>query len=624
MKSDPATHPVIILAGCPNAGKSSLFNRLTGSRQKVANYPGVTVEYKEGFMAGANGSHPIRLIDIPGTYSLRSHSPDEVVARDVLLGRLASVGVPDLVICVADATNLKLHLRFALELKQLGIPMILAVNMVDIAERRGFTIDCAALAKTLGIPVVPTVAVRQGKIDDLLSTIHATLANSQRPSAESLRWEAPSSSDIRNLHRAALAHLSAAGIAYGVPAVTTFKIDRLLLHPVAGLMILLAMLLLVFQAVFSWSAWPMDQMDAGMGALADLVNHTLPEGYLRSFLVDGIIAGIGSVIIFLPQILILFFFILLLEDSGYMARAAFLLDKMMGGVGLHGRAFIPLLSSFACAIPGIMATRTIKSEKGRLITILVAPLMTCSARIPVYTLIIAAFIPATQIGPLKLQGLVMFGLYASGLIFGLLVAFVLKFFVMPHEAEAFVMELPSYKLPAWRNLAFGLLERTKIFLRRAGTIIFTVMVVIWILSTFPEAPVGAASPIEHSFAGMIGIFLAPLFAPIGFNWQIVIALIPGMAAREVAVAVLGAVYAISDAGSGIETSLAQTLQSAWSLPTALAFLAWYVFAPQCISTLAVIKRESGLKWMWVSFVYLTALAYVAALVTYHVATFVIQ
>ena len=621
MNAEAARTPVVILAGCPNAGKSSLFNRLTGSRQKVANYPGVTVEYKEGLVETAGGAS-WRVIDVPGAYSLRSHSRDEMVARDVLLGRLDSVGVPDLVVCVVDATNLKLHLRFALELKQLGIPIILAVNMMDIAERRGFTIDCEALAKTLGIPVVPTVAVRQGKLDALLNQMELMLAT-PRAQRESSHWQPPTSDDIRSLNRAALAHLSAAGIAYGVPAVTTFKIDRLLLHPVAGLMILLAMLLLVFQAVFSWSAWPMDQIDAGMVSLAGLLQQTLPEGYVRSFLVEGVIAGVGSVIIFLPQILILFFFILLLEDSGYMARAAFLLDKMMGGVGLHGRAFIPLLSSFACAIPGIMAARTIRGEKNRLITILIAPLMTCSARIPVYTLIIAAFIPDRAVGIFNLQGLVMFGLYASGLAAGLLVALVLRRFVLTHETEAFVMELPSYKLPSWRNLAFGLLERVKIFFRRAGKIIFTVMVIIWVLSTFPSAPEGAADPITHSFAGMIGVFLAPIFAPIGFNWQMVIALIPGMAAREVAVAVLGAVYAISDAGSGIEASLAQTLRNAWSLPTALAFLAWYVFAPQCISTLAVIRRESGSKWMWVSFTYLTALAYLAALVTYHVASSVI-
>lgn len=608
-------HPTIILAGCPNAGKSALFNRLTGSRQKVANYPGVTVEYKEGTTHTANGT-AVRIVDLPGTYSLRAHSPDEVVARDVILGRLPSVGIADLIICVTDATNLKLHLRFALELKSLGIPMILAVNMIDIAERRGFNIDCAALSKSLGILVVPTIAVRKGKIHELLEAIDTQLA-AHHTKPTDVKWEMPSNTQMRELHRTALAHLDSAKIAYGLPAVSTFRIDRFLLHPVAGLTILVALMFLVFQAVFSWSAWPMDQIDAFVVWLGQWVNATLPDGYAKSFLADGIIAGIGSVIIFLPQILVLFFFILVLEDSGYMARAAFLLDRMMGGVGLHGRAFIPLLSSFACAIPGIMATRTIKAERDRLLTILIAPLMTCSARIPVYTLIIAAFIPDQSIGWFNLQGLVMFSLYAAGLISGLLVALVLKRLTFRHDVDSFIMELPSYKIPAWRNIAFGLLERTKIFLRRAGTTIFMVMVVIWILSTFP------AQPIENSYAGMIGIFLAPLFAPIGFNWQMVIALIPGFAAREVAVAVLGAVYAISDTGNGIEGSLAETLRAAWSLPTALSFLAWYVFAPQCISTLAVIKRESGRKIMWFSFFYLTTLAYLAALATYHLAVAVL-
>jgi ferrous iron transport protein B len=604
------THPTIILAGCPNAGKSALFNRLTGSRQKVANYPGVTVEYKEGFTQTAHGN-TVRLIDLPGTYSLRSHSPDEVVARDVILGRLPSVGIADLIVCVADATNLKLHVRFALELKALGIPMILAVNMIDIAERRGFKIDCAALTKELGIPVVPTIAVRKGRIDELLQAMDIKLAgHSKKP--EAVHWEAPNNSHMRDLHRTTLAHLDAAGIAYGLPATNTFAIDRVLLHPIAGLTILIGLMLLVFQAVFTWSAWPMDQIDAGIMWIAEWVGTTMPEGYLKSFITDGMIAGIGSVVIFLPQILVLFFFILILEDSGYMARAAFLLDKMMGGVGLHGRAFIPLLSSFACAIPGIMAARTIKSEQDRLLTILIAPLMTCSARIPVYTLIIAAFIPDRAVGWFNLQGLVMFALYAAGLIFGLLIAFMLKRLTFRDDVDSFIMELPSYKIPAWRNVAFGLLERTKIFLRRAGTTIFIIMVIIWILSTFPE------QPIEKSYAGIMGQFLAPLFAPIGFNWQMVIALIPGMAAREVAVAVLGAVYAISD--TNMESSLAETLRSAWSLPTALSFLAWYIFAPQCIATLAVIKRESGKKIMWISFFYLTALAYIAALATYHVAS----
>ncbi len=594
--------PLIALAGCPNSGKSALFNRLTGSRQKVANYAGVTVERKEGMAHSATGQ-PFRLLDLPGAYSLRARSPDEAVARDVLLGKLGDVGHPDLVICVADATNLKLHLRFALELKQLGVPMILALNMFDIAQRRGFTIDCAALSKQLGVPVIPTVAVRAGKIDELLKAVDTALA--QHANNARTEWKEPSAGDLRNLNRTALHLLDTAGIRYGLPPVTTYKIDRVLLNPAFGLVILTAIMFLVFQAVFTWSKVPMDAIDHGFNALGTWLGANLPDGYVKGFLVDGVIAGVGSVIVFLPQILVLYFFILILEDSGYMARAAFLLDRLMGGVGLHGKSFIPLLSSFACAIPGIMATRTIEHKQDRLTTILIAPLMTCSARIPVYTLLIAAFIPATKIHGFSLQGIVMFGLYIAGLVFGLIIAFLLKRFVYTEQVDSFVMELPTYKMPSLHNLGLGLLERAKIFLRRAGRIIFLVMVIIWVLSTFPAPPVGATgNAIEYSFAGMIGKFLAPLFAPIGFTWQMVIALIPGMAAREVAVAVLGTVYAVSETATSGDVTLGSTLAHSWTLPAALSFLTWYVFAPQCISTLAVIKRETNsAKFMWVTFTY---------------------
>ncbi len=608
--------PLIALAGCPNSGKSALFNRLTGSRQKVANYAGVTVERKEGMAHTASG-HPIRVLDLPGAYSLRARSPDEAVTRDVLLGHLADVGRPDLVICVADATNLKLHLRFALELKQLGIPMILALNMHDIAERRGFRIDCAALSRRLGVPVVTTVAVRAGKIDALLTAIDATLPETKTSNARS-EWKEPSATELRELTRTAIHLLDEAGVKYGTPPVTTYKIDRLLLHPAFGLFILVGLMFFIFQAVFTWSALPMDAIDGGFVALGEWLGAKLPDGLLKSFLVDGVIAGVGGVIIFLPQILILYFFILLLEDTGYMARAAFLLDRLMGGVGLHGKSFIPLLSSFACAIPGIMATRTIEHKSDRLITILIAPLMTCSARLPVYTLLIAAFIPATSIHGMNLQGLVMFSLYMLALVSGLIIAFILKRFVYTETVDSFVMELPTYKLPALRNLTLGLLERAKIFLRRAGGIIFVVSILIWVLATFPLAADGTTRPIEESFAGQIGLFLAPIFAPIGFTWQMVIALVPGMAAREVAVAVLGTVYAV---GNVEDTStLAHTLAGAWTLPAALSFLVWYVFAPQCISTLAVIKRETNsARFMWISFGYLMALAYAASFVTYRIA-----
>lgn len=609
--------PLIALAGCPNSGKSALFNRLTGSHQKVANYAGVTVERKEG-IAHTKTGQTFRLLDLPGSYSLRARSPDEAVTRDVLLGKLHDVGQPDLVICVADATNLKLHLRFALELKQLGVPMILALNMHDIALRRGIMVDCSALSKLLGVPVMPTVAVRGGSLDGLFSALDTALAAKQKAGAST--WREPSSTELRELNRSTLAMLDQAGVSYGTPPVTTYKIDRLLLHPVFGLLILIGLMFFMFQAVFTWSSMPMDAIDGTFSQLGAWVGSMMPDSLLKNFLIEGVIAGVGGVIIFLPQIMILYLFILVLEDSGYMARAAFLLDRLMGGVGLHGKSFIPLLSSFACAIPGIMATRTIEHKSDRLITILIAPLMTCSARLPVYTLLIAAFIPALPIYGMNLQGIVMFGLYMLGLVSGLLVAFVLKRFVYTETVDSFVMELPTYKLPAIRNIALGLLERAKIFLRRAGGIIFVVIVGIWVLSTFPLAPEGTERAIEQSYAGMIGITLAPLFAPIGFTWQMVIALIPAMAAREVAVGVLGTVYAISNVDEDV-SSLATALASGWSLPSALSFLVWFVFAPQCISTLAVIKRETNsAKFMWISFGYLMALAYAASFITYRLAT----
>ena len=614
-----ASFPLVALVGCPNVGKTALFNRLTGSRQKVANYAGVTVERKEGLAVTAQGA-PFRVLDLPGAYSLRSRSPDEAVTRDVLLGRQHDAGQPDLLIFVADATNLELHLRFALEVKQLGIPTVLALNMFDLAQRRGFAIDCDKLSAVLGIPVVPTVAVRHGTLDGLLTTIAATLSTLAPlvPRPSPAEWHAPDATQLRHLTRTALQLLDEAGIRIGTPPVSTYAIDRVLLHPVAGLLVLVALMFLMFQAVFSWSAWPMDRLDDAATALGAWASTQLAPGLLQSFVVDGIIAGVGSVVIFLPQILVLYFFILLLEDSGYMARAAFLLDRLMGGVGLHGKAFIPLLSSFACAIPGILATRTIEQRNDRLTTMLIAPLMTCSARLPVYTLLIAAFIPAKPVlGGFNLQGLVMFALYMAGLVSGLLVAWLLKRFVFRAAVDGFVMELPTYKLPALRNLALGLYERARIFLRRAGSTIFMVMIAIWLLCTFPLAPDGAANPILTSYAGQLGQLLAPLFAPIGFSWQMVIALIPGMAAREVAVAVLGTVYAV---GGQSDASLATTLAASWSLPAALSFLVWYIFAPQCISTLAVIRRETNsTKMMLAAFGYLMALAYGASFITYQLA-----
>lgn len=605
----------IALVGAPNSGKTALFNALTGAHQKVANYAGVTVERKEGRIYAPSG-RTLSVLDLPGTYSLRARSPDEEVTRDAVLGRLAGEPEPDLIVCVADATNLRLALRLALEIKTVGRPAVLALNMYDIAERQGLRIDLERLSAELGLPVVTTTATRRRGIADLVATIE----DAARAPDEN-RWQAPDAAQLRAAHREAERIMKACVRPPERPDTLTGRIDAVLLHPVGGLLILLALLFVMFQAVFAWAAPLMDGIEAGIGALGVGAGAILPDGLLESLVVDGIIAGVGSVLVFLPQILILFLFIIALEDFGYMARAAFLMDKIMGGAGLHGRAFIPLLSSFACAIPGVMAARVIDSKRDRLTTILVAPLMTCSARIPVYTLIIAAFIPSETVwGFANLQGLVMFGLYAAGIISALTVSLLIRKVFWRGAVEPFMMELPAYKLPHLRSVAFNLWLRARIFLVRAGRIILPLVILLWVLATFPYPPEGATLPaIDYSFAGMLGRALEPIFAPIGFNWQMVVALIPGMAAREVAVAALGTTYAIADAESATGL-LASTLAAHWSLATALSFLAWYVFAPQCVATLGVVRRETNsLKWTWIMIGYMFGLAYLASFVTYRVA-----
>ena len=618
--SERALPDRVALVGNPNSGKTALFNALTGSRQKVANYPGVTVERKEGLLVTPAGL-TVRLIDLPGTYSLRARSLDEIVTRDIVLGRLAGEDVPRLIVCVADSTNLRLALRLALELKRVGRPMILALNMFDIARHRGFEIDLDRLSAELGVPVVSSVAVRRGGTRELLARIDELISEHGMPSAAG-SWSEPNAAELRASQREADRILAAAVRTPGRPDSFTRRLDRVVLHPVLGLVLLLAILFLVFQAVFNWAQGPMDLIKAGFDLLGAWAGAALPEGWLLSFVRDGVISGVGSVLVFLPQILTLFFFILLLEDFGYMARAAFLMDRIMGGAGLHGRAFIPLLSSFACAIPGIMATRVIASRRGRLATILVAPLMTCSARIPVYTLIISAFVPArTVFGLFSLQGLVMFGLYVAGITAALGVSWVFNRLLWRRDpSDPFMLELPDYKWPRLENLALGLLQRAQIFLRRAGTTIFSMMVVIWFLCSVPPAPVDATQPaINYSLAARIGQVMEPVLRPVGFNWQIDVALVPGMAAREVAVAALGTVYAVGGAEEN-SAELGRTLTTHWSLATALALLAWYVFAPQCASTLGVVRRETN-SWNWTAFLfgYMLALAYLAAFVTYHTA-----
>ncbi len=609
------------LIGVPNSGKTALFNRLTGSRQKVANYPGVTVERKEGRLVGPRSGRIYRVVDLPGAYSLQPATLDEAIARDVVLGRHAAEPAPDLLVCVVDATNLRLNLRLVLELKRLGVPMIVALNMSDVAAQRGYRFDRAALERALGVPVVPTVAIRAGGERELVEAIDTYgLAD---PARNRTRLEVPApatAAGIEATQREVRRVLDEIGYRVPARAAMLTRLDAVVLNPVAGPLLLAVVLFLMFQAVFAWAKAPQNLINAAIQGLSAWLAGVMPAGPLRGLLLDGVIAGTGSVLVFLPQILILFLFIIALEDSGYLPRAAFMLDRLMGRVGLSGRAFIPLLSSFACAIPGIMATRTIPSARDRLATIMIAPLMTCSARLPVYALLIGAFIPQRALGPVNLRGLVLFALYLAGVASALGVAFVLKHTMMRGEYRPLLLELPEYRWPHLSNLTLGLWERTRIFLTRVGTIILTLMVVLWFLASFPAPPAGATGPaIQYSIAGLLGRGLEYLFAPIGFNWQISIALVPGLAAREVAVSALGTVYAMSGSAD-VAGALSPLLSHTWSLATGLSLLAWYVFAPQCLSTLVVVKRETN-SWRYplAMAAYLFALAYLGALLTYRIA-----
>ncbi len=609
--------PLVALVGNPNAGKSALFNALTGARQKTGNYPGVTVERHSGRMMLDDG-RPIELIDLPGTYSLDPASPDERVTHDVLFGTQAGERRPDAVILVVDASNLDNHLRFAAEVVALGLPTIVALNMIDMAERDGLTLDPAILAAGLGVPVVPTVAVRKRGLAELSAQLPALIA--AKPRAADLNM-----TDAKTRQRMARDLANATIIAEAPSRVRTRAIDAVVLHPVAGPLILAALLFVMFQAVFAWATPFADAISGGFSALQAMVSTAMEPGILRSFINDGLIAGVGAVIVFLPQIVFLFAFILILEQTGYMVRAAFVMDRMMAFVGLSGRAFIPLLSSFACAVPGIMATRTIEDPKDRLTTILIAPLMTCSARLPVYTVIIGAFIPARAVGPgIGLQGLVLFGLYLAGIVGAMLAALMLRRSVTRGTAMGFLMEMPRYQTPILRHVVLGLWQRAWIFLKRAGTTIAVTTMLLWALLTFPRVdPQSGISQIDYSVAGRVANGLAVVMKPIGFNRDISLALIPAMAAREVAVAALATTYAVDDPDEAKrDTGLANTLKGKWSLATALAFLAWFVFAPQCISTIAVVRRETN-GWRWPAFmvVYLFALAYAAAGATYWVARY---
>jgi len=615
---------VLALVGSPNTGKSSLFNALTGSHQKVGNYPGVTVEKKLGTLRTPAG-RDVTIIDLPGTYSLDPHSPDEQVTTNVLFRRVEIPEHPSIILAVADATNLERTLGLVTDLSAIGLPVVVALNMYDLATKRGLKLDVKILEKELNALVVPTVAVKRGGTQPLLQVLDRSMERVEKLATKtdhtSIKIPLVDINSLLDRQKRVDQILAKAMITPTSADQWTRRIDQVLLHPVFGSILLAVILLTLFQGVFTWAEAPMTWIEDGIAALGDGIRTTLPDGPIQNFIVDGVIAGVGSVIVFLPQILILFFFILILEASGYMARAAFIMDRLMSAVGLQGRSFVPLLSSFACAIPGIMAARTIRSPRDRLLTIMISPLMTCSARLPVYVLLIGAFIPSTPIfGPLELQGLVMFGLFATGIVSAMVVAFVLKSVALPGSKSPFLMDLPTYKLPNPRYVAFNLWQRAKAFLKRAGTVILFISIGLWFLSSYPKPPEGATdAAINYSIAGRVGNAIEPLVRPLGFDWRIATGLIPGFAAREVMVGALGTVFAVENAEDEGLTQLQDRIKATWGVPTGLALLVWYIFSPQCLATFAVARRETNSrKWTAVMFGYMLALAYVAAFITYQV------
>ena len=536
------------------------------------------------------------------------------------MGKIAEEQEQDAFLCIVDATNLKLHLGLVLEVIAQGKPILLVLNMMDEARRRGMQINTQKLSQRLGVPVIETVAVRNAGIENLMNALDQKKFRTQDIELSDVKLSGTNHEKVEQLLK------DVVNFADEEDKRTDF-LDKIFLHPVLGLLSLAVMMFVVFQAVFAWAAPVMTLIEDLFAWLGGFVGSFISHPLLNSLVVDGVIAGAGGVVVFLPQILILFFFILVLEESGYLPRAAFLLDKLMFKAGLSGRAFIPLLSSFACAVPGIMATRSISDPRDRLTTIFVAPLMTCSARLPVYALLIAAFIPSTTVwGMFNLQGLVLFALYISGIVSALIVATVLKFFQKDKSQHALLMELPSYRIPDIKSVWIGLLDRAKIFLKRVGGIIFALSILLWFLCTFPQPPEGGTLPaIDYSFAGMLGHLMQPIFAPLGFNWQICIALIPAMAAREVLVASLGVVYALSSTDEdAVSQGLSQLISQgdlSWSLATGLSLLVWFIYAPHCLATLATVKRETG-SWKTVAVMtaYLFGLAYLMAFLTYQIAT----
>jgi ferrous iron transport protein B len=638
----------IALAGNPNAGKTSLFNSLTGLRQKVANYPGVTVESKSGLWPLAHRLPAARLIDLPGLYSLDATSLDEEIARDILLGRAKEIVSPDIIVVAVDATNLVRNLYLATQLIDTGQRVVIALTMFDRAEHSQLKIDTAKLSEALGVPIVPVVAKRRRGLAELSDAVVCAVNDHPDNGRLAILRRHQSETDAAQRHSALIKRYAFIERIVsdavdtnddGRPSVSE-RIDRVVTHKVFGPLILLLVMLLVFQAIFSWANVPMNLIDQVFGALSDLARNYLPAGMLTDLIADGIIAGVGGVVAFLPQILMLFFFISLLEDSGYMARAAFLTDRLMRAVGLHGKAFVPLLSSFACAVPGIMATRTIENPKDRIATIMIAPFMSCSARLPVYTLMIAAFFSGQKVmGVVSLGALIILGMYALGIAVAVVVASIMKRTILKAPAPPFVMELPPYRLPNPGNVAHALFTRSTVFLKRAGTVILAISILLWALVAFPRASSSrvdgeetiASSPqneravqVQNSFAGRAGRLIEPVIKPLGFDWKIGIGLISSFAARETIISTLSIVYSVGDS-SDDKSSLVGALQNAkradgskvWTPLTGLSLMIFFLLACQCMSTVAIVRRETN-SWRWPLFMvgYMLALAYVASLVTY--------
>ena len=664
----------IALAGNPNAGKTTLFNSLTGLKQKVANYPGVTVERKQGAWQ-LNGSAAM-LIDLPGLYSLDATSMDEQIARDVITGQISGVEKPDAIIAVVDATNLERNLYLVTQLFEFGVPVVVALTMIDAFEKQKHEIDIAKFSDLLGVPVVAVNAKSGRGRDELSEKIHAVIAMQPK-----IPYELNGASENGGPHGKIFARYNFISKVVQESVKhndrrehkLSEKIDRVLTHKVFGLLILIGVLLFVFQTIFSWASLPMDLLDQGFGAIGDLVRSEMPAGILTDLIVDGIIAGVGGVLVFLPQILLLFLFISLLEDTGYMARAAFLMDKLMSRVGLHGKAFLPLMSSFACAIPGIMATRTIENRRDRFATILIAPFMSCSARLPVYTLMIAAFfVGQTVFGFISLAAVLMLSMYALGMLVAVAVAFILKRTLLKAPPPPFIMELPPYRVPNFRTVFQNMLTRAWLFVKRAGTVILTISIILWALMYFPRSgqwsavsgqttatsgaetrPVGSVSiptqtdvgsqdigskdqspksevpseseQLKHSFAGKLGHVIEPVIKPLGFDWKVGVALIASFAAREVLVSTLSIIYNVGKDENEQSQTLISAIKDAktddgapaWTPLKALTLMVFFVLAMQCMSTLAIVRRETN-SWRWPIFmtVYMTGLAYVAAMLTY--------